>query len=146
MNGPPAAPPDPQALLRSREYARLLVLAGSGLGVLAVRLAARGAAQTAEAVMAAAGSFAAVSSLFGSLLVGAFLLLEAAGLGGSMAILVLTPGLQCAGIGALVFLGLDSLTGFGTFSVTIPGLPSFDHLTVAMLAYALVFGAVAALR
>ena len=61
-----------------------LILIGSGLGVLAVRLAARDAPPTAAAVISAAGSFAAISSLLGSPLLGAFLLLEASGLGGPM--------------------------------------------------------------
>jgi hypothetical protein len=76
-------------------------------------------------------------------LLGAFLLLEAAGLGGPMLGLVLVPGLLAAGIGALIFLGLDSVTGFGTFSLAIPGLPAFDRLTIAMFLYAIVFGLVA---
>ena len=119
-----------------------LILIGSGLGVLAVRLAARDAPPTAATVIAAAGSFAAISSLLGSPLLGAFLLLEASGLGGPMLGLVLVPGLLAAGLGALIFLGLDSLTGLGSFSFTIPGLPAFDHLTVAMFGWALVFGLV----
>ncbi len=120
-----------------------LILMGSGLGVLAVRLAARDAPPTATAVMAAAGSFAAISSLLGSPLLGAFLLLEASGLGGPMLGLVLLPGLLAAGIGTLIFIGLDSLTGFGTFSLAIPDLPPFAHPTGAMFGYAIVFGLVA---
>jgi H+/Cl- antiporter ClcA len=120
-----------------------LILMGSGLAVLAVRLVARDAPPRAVSVVAAAGSFAAISTLLGSPLLGAFLLLEAAGLGGPLVGAILVPGLLAAGIGSLVFLGLDSLTGFGTFSLAIPGLPAFDRLTVAMFAYALVFGAAA---
>jgi hypothetical protein len=94
-------------------------------------------------VIAAAGSFAAISSLLGSPLLGAFLLLEAAGLSGPMVGLTLLPGLLSAGIGSLIFLGLDSITGLGQFTLSIPGLPGFDRLTVAMFAWALVFGALA---
>jgi hypothetical protein len=47
-------------------------------------------------VVAAAGSFAAVSTLLGSPLLGAFLLMEASGLGGAMLELVLVPGLLAA--------------------------------------------------
>jgi chloride channel protein, CIC family len=122
-----------------------LILMGSGLGALAVRLAARDAPPTATTVIAAAGSFAAISSLLGSPLLGAFLLLEASGLGGPMLGLVLVPGLLAAGIGMLVFVGLDSLTGFGTFSLTIPGLPPAGQPTGAMFLWALVFGVSAAL-
>jgi chloride channel protein, CIC family len=120
-----------------------LILMGSGLGVLAVRLAARDAPPTAAAVIAAAGSFAAISSLLGSPLLGAFLLLEASGLGGPMLGVVLVPGLLAAGIGTLIFIGLDSLTGFGTFSLAIPGLPPFEHPTGAMFGYAIAIGLLA---
>ena len=122
-----------------------LIAIGGILGVVAVRLARREAPPTAMTVMATAGSFAAISTLFGSPIAGAFLLMEAVGLGGPMLGLVLVPGLLAAGIGTLVFVGLDSLTGFGTFSLAIPGLPPFNHPTGGMLLWALVFGVVAAL-
>jgi H+/Cl- antiporter ClcA len=120
-----------------------LIAMGSGLGVLAVRLAARDAKPTVANVIASTGSFAAISSLLGSPLIGAFLLLEASGLGGAMLGLVLLPGLLAAGLGALIFLGLDSLSGLGALSLTIPNLPPFDHLTVALFGWSLAFGLVA---
>ncbi len=122
-----------------------LIGIGGGLGVLAVHLAKRDAPPAAAAVMAAAGSFAAISTLFGSPLAAAFLLMEAAGLGGPMLELVLVPGLLAAGIGTLTFIGLNSLTGFGTFSLAIPGLPPFGHPTIAMFGWALAFGLAASL-
>ena len=122
-----------------------LIMIGSGLGVLAVRLASRDAPAQASAVIAAAGSFAAISSLLGSPILGAFLLLEAAGLGGPMLGIVLVPGLLAAGVGSLIFIGLDELTGFGTFSLAIPGLPPFDRPTLAMFGWAIAFGLVAPL-
>ena len=106
-----------------------LIAIGGGLGVLAVQLAARDAPPMAATVMAAAGSFAAISTLLGSPIVGAFLLMEASGLGGPLLGLVLVPGLLAAGIGTLIFIGLDQLTGLGTFSLAIPGLPTFSHPT-----------------
>jgi len=120
-----------------------LIAIGSGLGVLAVRLAARDAPPQASVVIATAGSFAAVSALFGSPLLGAFLLLEAAGLGGPMLGVVLVPGLLASGIGSLIFLGLDDITGLGTFSLIVPGLPHPGPLTVAMFGWALAIGLVA---
>ena len=54
---------------------------------------------------------------------------------------VLLPGLLAAGIGSLIFLGLDSLTGLGTLSLAIPGLPPFGHPTVAMFGWAIVIRA-----
>jgi H+/Cl- antiporter ClcA len=122
-----------------------LILLGGGLGVLAVRLSAPRAPEQAVAMMGAAGSFAALSSLLGSPLLGAFLLLEAAGIGGAAAGVVLLPGLLAAGIGTLIFIGLDALTGLGTFSLALPTLPAFSHPTGAMFGWALAFGLVAAL-
>jgi H+/Cl- antiporter ClcA len=122
-----------------------LILMGSGLGVLAVRLAARDASDRSAAVIAAAGSFAAISSLLGSPIAGAFLLLEAAGLGGPMLGVVLVPGLLAAGVGTLVFVGLDALTGFGTFSLALPDLPPFGQPTLAMFGWAIAFGLTAPL-
>lgn len=117
-----------------------LIAIGGGLGMLAVRLAKRDAPPTAAIVIASAGSFAAISTLFGSPILGAFLLMEASGLGGPLLGLVLVPGLLAAGIGTLIFVGLDSLTGFGVFSLSIPGLPPFAHPNVAMFGWAIVFG------
>src|SRR5215475_10989227 len=122
-----------------------LIAIGGGLGVLAVRLARRDAPPRTIAVVAAAGSFASISTLFGNPLLGAFLLMEASGLGGPMLGLVLLPGLLAAGIGTLIFIGLDSWTGLGTFSLAIPGLPHFSHPNIGEFGWALVIGVAAAL-
>jgi H+/Cl- antiporter ClcA len=100
-----------------------LIALGAGLGALAVRLVKRDAPARVQSVLAAAGSFAAISTLLGSPLTGAFLLMEASGLGGPTMQLVLVPGLLAAGVGSLIFIGLDAWTGLGTFSLAIPGLP-----------------------
>ncbi len=120
-----------------------LIALGGGLGVLAVRLVKRDAPARTQAVVAAAGSFAAISTLLGSPLTGAFLLMEASGLGGSMMELVLVPGLLAAGVGSLVFTGLDAWTGLGTFSLAIPGLPHVGAPTGAEFGWALAIGVLA---
>jgi len=117
-----------------------LIALGGGLGVCAVRLASRDAPPRAEAVVAAAGSFSAVSTLLGSPLLGAFLLMEASGLGGPTMLLVLVPGLVAAGTGSLIFLGLGSWTGLGTFSLVVPDLPAAGTPTVAEFGWAIVIG------
>jgi len=122
-----------------------LIALGGGLAVLAVRLAKRDMPAQATAVVAAAGSFAAVSTLLGSPIAGAFLLMEASGLGGPMLGLVLLPGLLASGVGALIFVGLDTLTGLGTFSLSVPGLPHFARPDVAEFGWALVIGLAAAI-
>lgn len=120
-----------------------LIALGGGLAVLAVRLGGREVPAQAAAVVAATGSFAAISTLLGTPLAGAFLLLEASSVGGALATAVLLPGLLGAGIGALIFTGLDALTGLGTFSLSIPDLPPVGAPTVAEFCYALVIGALA---
>ncbi len=122
-----------------------LIAIGSGMGVLAVHLLKKDAPATALAVIGAAGSFAAVSTLLGSPLVGAFLLMEAAGLGGPMLGVILVPGLLAAGIGALIFVGLDDWTGYGTFALAIPNLPPFKSPDGAELLWAVGIGLAAAL-
>jgi H+/Cl- antiporter ClcA len=71
--------------------------------------------------------------------------MEAAGLGGPTMGLVLVPGLLASGIGALIFVGLDSLTGLGTFSLAIPNLPPFGTPDIAEFGWAVVIGLAAAL-
>jgi H+/Cl- antiporter ClcA len=117
-----------------------LIAIGSGLGILALHYLKRDAPAQALMLIGAAGSFAAISTLLGSPLAGAFLLMEAAGLGGAMAGVVLVPGLLAAGIGALMFVGLDNLTGFGTFSLAVPDLPPFTTPTGAEFLWAIGIG------
>ena len=121
-----------------------LIAIGSGLGVLAIHLLKKDAPATAVAVIAAAGSFAAISTLLGSPLVGAFLLMEAAGLGGPMLGVVLVPGLLGAGVGSLIFVGLDAWTGYGTFSLAVPNIPSFGRPDGPEFLWAIVIGLAAA--
>ena len=122
-----------------------LIAMGSGIGVLALWLLKRDAPASAAALVGAAGSFAAVSTLLGSPLTAAFLLMEAAGLGGAMMGVVLVPGLLAAGIGALIFVGLDDWTGYGTTSLAVPNVPSFGTPTGAEFLWAIGIGIAAAL-
>ena len=121
-----------------------LIAIGGGLGALAVRLAKKDAPPMAATVMASAGSFAAISTLLGSPLLGAFLIMEAAGIGGATLTLVAVPGLLASGIGALIFLGLDSWTGFGSFSLGLTTVPPAVDPTLATMGYALLMGVVGA--
>jgi H+/Cl- antiporter ClcA len=122
-----------------------LIALGGGLGVCAVRLLKRDAPDRTRTVVGAAGSFAAVSTLLGSPLLGAFLLMEASGLGGATLELVLVPGLLASGVGALVFTGLNAWTGLGTFSLALPHLPHAGSPTAAELLWAVAIGIMAAL-
>jgi len=123
-----------------------LIFLGGGLGVLAMQRLKRDAPEQALAITGAAGSFAAVSTLVGNPLVAAFLMLEISGstMGGALLGPLLMPGLLAAGIGTLIFVGLDSWTGFGTFSLAIPHIPAFTSPTGAEFAWAIGIGLLAA--
>jgi H+/Cl- antiporter ClcA len=153
-HGAPAAVELPGLLLASLATLALgavlgpegpLIALGAGLSAWAARLLRRDMPAQAVAIIGATGSFAAVATLLGSPLLGAFLLMEASGLAGATASLVLVPGLLAAGIGALIFVGLDAATGLGSVSLAIPGLPSFARPDVAEFGWALVIGVSAAL-
>jgi H+/Cl- antiporter ClcA len=100
-----------------------LIALGAGLGVLAMRRLKKDAPDQALALMAAAGSFAAISTIFGSPVIGAIVIIEATGLGGAMLPLILLPGLTAAGIGSLVFIGLGSWSGFSTSAWQLSPFP-----------------------
>ncbi len=121
-----------------------LIAIGGGVAVLLMHLVRKDAPQQAVLMIGAAGSFAAISTLLISPLAGAFLLLEAAGIGGGLVSVVLAPGLLAAGVGALIFVGLDKLTGFGTFSLAVPHIPAATTPTVGEFAWAVGVGLVAA--
>jgi len=120
-----------------------LIAIGGGLAALTVHLLRKDAPPMAVTIIASAGSFAAISTLFGSPILGAFLIMEVAGVSGATLSLVALPGLLASGIGALVFVGLDSWTGLGTFSLSLTTVPPNLAPTVATLAYAVGMGAVA---
>ncbi len=122
-----------------------LILIGGGLAVLATKLARRRQVPAQGVrVLGVAGSFAAISTLLGSPITGAFLLMEASGLGGATLGVVLIPGLLASGVGALIFLGLDNWTGLGNFALAIPNLPHFARPNVAEFGWAIVIGLAAA--
>lgn len=122
-----------------------LIALGSGMGVLAVHLVKRDAPELASVVIGAAGSFAAISTLLGSPLAGAFLLMEAGGLGGAMMGVVLVPGLLAAGVGSLIYVGLGNWTGFGTFSLAVPDIPPVGSPDGAEFLWAIAIGVIAAI-
>jgi len=110
-----------------------LIAIGGGLGILSIRLLRPDAPPQATEVIGAAGTFAAVAFLFGSPLIAAVLLIEAAGLGGSKLKIVLVPGLLASGIGSLVWIGMGSWTGLSTNQISISALqlPPFDRPDLA---------------
>ena len=123
-----------------------LIALGSGLGLLAVKAAKKDAPDELKALIAAAASLAAISSLFGSPAIAAVIIIEAAGLGGAMLPVFLLPGLLAAGIGSLVFVGMGSLTGLSTsdYALAPIELPAYAQPTVAAFLWTLVLAVVVA--
>src|SRR5208282_806218 len=111
-----------------------LIALGSGLGVVTIRLLRRDTPPQVVTVMAAAGTFAAVSFLVQSPLITAVLMLEVIGLGGPRLTLVLLPGLSASVIGSLVSLGMGSWTGLSTSAYalgSVEGLVKFPRPDIA---------------
>ncbi|HET6865526.1 MAG TPA: chloride channel protein [Solirubrobacteraceae bacterium] len=123
-----------------------LIALGSGVALLTVSLARRQMAPEALLVIAAAGSFAAVSFIFSSPLIAAVLLIEAAGIGGPRLPLILLPGLLAAGIGTLVSIGMGSFTGLSSAAYALGPLtlPHFTHPTVGQFAWTILLALVIA--
>jgi H+/Cl- antiporter ClcA len=100
-----------------------LIALGGGLAFATVQLSRKPIPDQARLVVAAAGSFAAISFLFNSPIIGAIILIEATGLGGAKLPLILVPGLMAAGIGGLVSIGMGSFTGLSTSDYALGTLP-----------------------
>ncbi len=124
-----------------------LIALGSGMGILAIRLVRRDAGEQLTALVAAAGSFAAVSFIFGSPLIGAVILIEAAGLDKRGLQVVLPVGLLASGIGALVSTGIGSWDGLSSsdFALDALTLPDFARPDVSDFAWTIPFAIAIAL-
>jgi H+/Cl- antiporter ClcA len=105
-----------------------LIALGGGLALLFRDLARAPASETGDRLLAAAGSAAAISAIFGNPLVGAVLLMEAAGVGGPRLFAVLLPALLASGIGSIVFTGFGRWTGLhtGSLALRLPAPPRLD--------------------
>ncbi|MFL5869314.1 MAG: chloride channel protein [Thermoleophilaceae bacterium] len=118
-----------------------LIALGGGLAVLTLGLIRKDSPPQLQTVVAAAGTFAALSMIFESPLIAAVILIEATGLGGPKLSLVLLPGLLAAGIGSLVSIGMGSWTGLSTKAYALPALslPAFDRPDLADFAWTIPF-------
>ncbi len=114
-----------------------LIAIGSGVALLTISRARQGMAPQVLLVIAAAGSFAAVSFLFESPLIAAVILIEATGIGGPRQRVVVLPGLLGAGIGTLVSIGMGSFTGLSTSAYALGPLqvPAFGHPSIGQFGW-----------
>jgi H+/Cl- antiporter ClcA len=120
-----------------------VIALGSVVGVAATRFVR--ASEREEAVLANAGSFSAISALFGGPLVAGFLLLEGGLAMGAALLPMMLPGLVAAAIGYLVFVGLGDWGGLDAPGLVVPDLPVYDGTHVADLLIAIVAAVLTAL-
>ena len=114
-----------------------LIALGAGLAALTILLARRDTPPQTLMLVAAAGSFSALSFIFDSPLIAAVLLIEATAIGGPRLRVVLVPGLLAAGIGSLVSIGMGSFTGLSSkdFSLGPVPLTTAPHIHVGEFAW-----------
>ncbi|WP_037570422.1 chloride channel protein [Phaeacidiphilus oryzae] len=100
---------------------------GSGLALLALgrmrALTGQGGDPRAGAILAGAGSTAAISTILGGPLVAAVLVVESAGLAGGRLTALLLPALLASATGALVFTGFGHWTGLSIGALSLPHVP-----------------------
>ncbi|WP_203965105.1 chloride channel protein [Actinocatenispora thailandica] len=120
-----------------------IVAIGSVLGVAASRLAHLDARRTQ--VLSTAGSFSAISALFGGPVVAGMLLLEAGLAAGSALLPALVPGVVAAAIGYVIFIGFGTWGGLNAPGLTVPHLPAYQGLHLYDLLIAIAVGILAAL-
>jgi H+/Cl- antiporter ClcA len=119
------------------------VVALGGIVALALTSPAR-LEEKERRLLSLAGSFAAISALFGGPLVGGVLLLEGAVGMGAAAIPALLPGFVAAAVGYLIFVGLGEWGGLDAPGLTVPDLPLYDGTHLVDLGYAIAVGVAAA--
>jgi H+/Cl- antiporter ClcA len=120
-----------------------LIALGAVVGIVITRIFRLGARESA--VLGNAGSFSAVSALFGGPVVGGVLMMEAAIGFGASTIPILLPGFVAAGVGYLVFVGMGSWGGLDAQAIAFPGLPAYTGVHLVDIDVALVVGVLTAL-
>lgn len=117
-----------------------LIIMGTTIGALLMR----GRAPQLVQMGMLLGGAAAIGAIFGNPFVMAFMLLEFAALGVLPAI-ALVPSLVALGAGYLVQIGVGPWSGIGTHSLAVPGLPTYDNLSVRDLIFGLVIAVIASI-
>src|SRR5262249_2261791 len=115
-----------------------LIALGSAVGLLAVKLAKITGPE--GKVLDLAGSFSAISALFGGPVVRRRMMTQAPP-GPSARV----PGFVAAGVGYVIFVGLGDWGGLGAQGITVSGLPAYNGTHVLDLLVALAVGVAAAI-
>lgn len=123
-----------------------LIAIGGALGIFVARRLRGDTDPEVGLILASAATFSALAFLFGSPIIAAVILIEAAGLGGPRLPLVLVPGLLASGIGSLVWIGMGSWTGLDTADIALSPLqlPAFGSPSVADFGWTILLAAAVA--
>src|SRR5262245_61650477 len=97
-----------------------------------------------RAVLSTAGSFSAISALFGGPVVGGMMMVEGGLALGSRLLAVLLPGFVAAAIGYVLFIGFGNWGGLSTQGLAVPSLPPSEGTQVYDLIVGVVVGVIAA--
>jgi H+/Cl- antiporter ClcA len=120
-----------------------VIALGSVVGVALAKSLNAGAKGTA--LLSSAGSFSAISALFGGPLVAGMLMVEG-GVGmGAALIPALLPGLVAAAVGYVIFVGLGDWGGLAAQGLAVPDLPAYNGTHVYDLLLAVAVGVLTAL-
>ena len=114
-----------------------VIALGSAVGV-AVTNVVRVQSQH-KGIMSGAGSFAAISTLFGGPLIAGVMLTEASVGLGALLTIVLLPGFVAAAVGYLIFVGLTPLFGLPP-PLTVPDLQPYPGVSLTDMAVAVAVG------
>ncbi len=98
-----------------------------------------------ERVLATAGSFSAISALFGGPIVGGVMMVEGGLEMGALLLPVLIPGFVAAAIGYVIFIGFGTWGGLHAQALAVPNLPPYNGTHVYDLLVGIVVGVLAAL-
>ena len=101
--------------------------------------------QREEKVLATAGSFSAISALFGGPLVGGMLMVEGGLAMGTALLPIILPGFVASAVGYLIFVGLGDWGGLEAQGLAVPNLPPYEGTHVLDLLVAIGVGVLAAL-
>jgi H+/Cl- antiporter ClcA len=97
-----------------------------------------------EGVVGSAGSFAAISALFGGPVVAGMMMVESGVELGAALLPVLLPGLVAAATGYVIFVGFGHWGGLQAQSLAVPNLPEYNGTHLYDLVVAVVVGILAA--
>ena len=119
-----------------------LIALGSVVGMIGTLFAK--VAERERRVLATAGSFSAISALFGGPIVGGMMMVESSVEMGAAALPILLPGFVAAAVGYVIFIGFGTWGGLHAQSLAVPNLPPYDGTHIYDLIIAIVVGVAAA--